>query len=117
MFTIWLQFASQAIEVLAVAIILVGVVGGTIRFLVRLTGPESYNRYKEILDKALLLGLNVLVAADVVRTVALEPKIMNLLGLGLLVLIRTFVSWSLFVELEKRWPWQKQPAGLTGENL
>ena len=50
----------------------------------------------------------MLVAADIVRTVALEPTITNILGLGLLVLVRTFLSWSLFVELEERWPWQAQ---------
>jgi uncharacterized membrane protein len=54
-----------------------------------------------------LLGLELLVAADVVRTVALEPTLKNVGVLGLLVLIRTFLSWSLTVEMEGRWPWQK----------
>lgn len=45
-------------------------------------------------------------AGDVVRTVALEPTLNNVAVLGLLVLIRTFLSWSLFVEIEGRWPWQ-----------
>jgi len=58
----------------------------------------------------------VLVAADIVRTVALEPAIINILGLGLLVLVRTFVSWSLLVELEGRWPWQVRRSGSSGEN-
>jgi uncharacterized membrane protein len=112
-----MQVASQGIELLAVAIILAGVAGGTTRFLFHWTNYRAYNQYKETLDKALLLGLNVLVAADIVRTVALEPAITNLLGLGLLVLIRTFVSWSLLVELEERWPWQAQRSGSSGENL
>ncbi len=101
-----MQVAAQVIELLAVVIILGGVAGGTARFIFRWASVQGYNQYKEILDKALLLGLNVLVAVDVVRTVALEPTITNILGLGLLVLVRTFVSWSLFVELEERWPWQ-----------
>ena len=101
-----MQIAAGAIEVLAVAIILAGVASGTMRFIFHWTSRGSYNQYKEILDKALLLGLNVLVAADIVRTVALEPAVINILGLGLLVLIRTFVSWSLLIELEQRWPWQ-----------
>jgi uncharacterized membrane protein len=47
-----------------------------------------------------------LVAADIIRTVVLEPTISNVLVLGLLVLIRTFLSWSLVLEIEERWPWQ-----------
>ena len=68
------EIAAEGIEILAVAIILAGLGLGTIRFLLHATAPAtSYSQYKEILDKALLLGLNVLVAADIVRTVALEP--------------------------------------------
>jgi uncharacterized membrane protein len=103
---LWMEVAAHVIELLAVAIILAGVAGGTARFLFHWTRDQAYGQYKEILGKALLLGLNILVAADIVRTVALEPTITNILGLGLLVLIRTFVSWSLLVELEERWPWQ-----------
>ena len=111
-----MQVAAHAIELLAVVIILAGVVGGTARFILRRATYQAYNQYKEMLGNALLLGLNVLVAADIVRTVALEPTITNILGLGLLVLIRTFVSWSLLVELEERWPWQVQRSGLSGKN-
>ena len=63
-------------------------------------------QYKHSLGKSLLLGLEILVAADVVRTVALEPTLENIAGLGVLVLVRTFLSWSLVVEMEGRWPWQ-----------
>jgi uncharacterized membrane protein len=108
LFSLSMQIAAHAIELLAVAIILAGIAGGTTRFRFRWTSYEGYHQYKETLGKALLLALNVLVAADIVRTVALEPTIANLLGLGLLVLVRTFVSWSLLVELEDRWPWQGQ---------
>jgi len=109
-----MQVAARAIELLAVAIILAGVVGGTARFLYRWARQEAYSQYKETLDKALLLGLNILVGADIVRTVALDPTIRNILGLGLLVLVRTFVSWSLLVELEERWPWQAQGSSMSG---
>jgi uncharacterized membrane protein len=53
-----------------------------------------------------LLGLEVLIAGDIVRTVALEPTVANLIVLGLLVVIRTALSWSLVVEIEGAWPWQ-----------
>jgi uncharacterized membrane protein len=58
------------------------------------------------LGRALLLGLEILVAADIVRTVALEASLESVAVLGLLVLIRTFLSWALVVEIEGRWPWQ-----------
>ncbi len=57
--------------------------------------------------KALLLGLEILVAADIILTVALEATLESVLILGLLVVIRTFLSWSLVVEIERRWPWQR----------
>ena len=53
-----------------------------------------------------MLGLEILVAADIIRTVALAPTLSNVLILGLLVLIRTLLSWGLVVEIEERWPWQ-----------
>ena len=54
----------------------------------------------------MLLGLEILVAADIIRTVVLEPTLSNVVVLGLLVLIRTFLSWALVLEIEERWPWQ-----------
>ena len=101
-----IEIVTKGIEFLAIAIIIAGVAIGTARFVVRGASNESYGEYKEILDKALLLGLNILVAADIVRTVALAPTIANIIGLGLLIVVRTFLSWALFVELNERWPWQ-----------
>ena len=60
------------------------------------------------LGRALLLGLETLVAADIVRTVALEATLESVAILGLLVLIRTFLTWALVVEIEGRWPWQPE---------
>lgn len=103
------------IEYLAVAII-AGMVGySTIRYITYLIVKRNaldanYREYKHNLGKGLLLGLEILVAADVIRTVALEPTFENIAALGLLVLIRTFLSWSLVVEIEGRWPWQKSHA-------
>ena len=107
-----IETATTGVEVLAVIIIIAGVAAGTIRFLMRGASDETYNEYKQVLDKALLLGLNILVAADIVRTVALDSTVANIIGLGLLVVVRTFLSWALFVELNERWPWQAERAGL-----
>jgi|SRR5882724_1364233 len=108
-----IELAALLIELLAVAVILAAVVvlavkRGTVRYVYQVSAPGAYESYKHQLGKALLLGLELLVAADVVRTVALEPTLKNVAMLGLLVLIRTFLSWSLTVEIEGRWPWQSR---------
>ena len=106
----WIEFAALAIEVLAVAIIVVAIFYAMIRYAIHTAlHPEEENHYQDLkirLGKALLLGLEILVAADVVRTVALEATLQSVAVLGLLVLIRTFLSWALVVEIEGRWPWQ-----------
>jgi uncharacterized membrane protein len=107
----WIELAALLIEVLAVIIILVSVFYGTVNFLIqtylkKVALGERFTEYKHTLGRALLLGLEILVAADVVRTVALEATLLSVAVLGLLVLIRTFLSWSLVVEIEGRWPWQ-----------
>lgn len=107
--------SSLVIEYLAVAII-TGMVGySTVRYFIfmlkkRNTVEAIYREYKHTLARGLLLGLEILVAADVIRTVALKPTFDNIAALGLLVVVRTFLSWSLVVEMENRWPWQKNQA-------
>src|SRR5262249_27022272 len=106
-----IEWAAIGIEVLGAAVIVAGVIKiaitrGAIRYLYQLDKPGAYESYKHQMGRSLLLGLEFLVAGDVVRTVALEPTLMNVAVLGLLVLIRTFLSWSLAVEIEGRWPWQ-----------
>jgi uncharacterized membrane protein len=109
-----IELAAVLIEVLAVAIIVIATIGATIsyarRLIGRTAGLSGYEQYKVRLGRALLLGLEILVAADIVRTVALEPSLTNVGILALLVLIRTFLSWSLVVEIEHRWPWQTRTA-------
>ena len=103
-----IEYAALAIEMFAVAIIVIAIVHGTIRYLIRVNqqAGDAYQRLKAQLGKALLLGLEFLVAADIIRTVALEPNLQNVVILGLLVIIRTFLSWSLVVEIEGHWPWR-----------
>jgi uncharacterized membrane protein len=97
--------------VIVAGVIKVAVTRGTIRYLFRLDKAGEYESYKIQLGRTLLLGLEFLVAGDVVRTVALEPTMTNVGVLGVLVLIRTFLSWSLVVEIEGRWPWQARASG------
>ncbi len=104
----WIELGAFAIEAMAVAVILIAVVHGTGRFLLQLQRRDksAYKQFKGHLAKALLLGLEFLVAADIVRTVALEPTLQNVAILAVLVVVRTFLSWSLVIEIEGHWPWQ-----------
>jgi uncharacterized membrane protein len=71
--------------------------------------PGAYARLRSFLGRTILLGLEILVAADLIRTVAVDPSLENVAVLGLIVLIRTFLSFSLDVEIEGRWPWRRTP--------
>src|SRR5262245_28560578 len=108
--TQWVEYAATAIEVLAVVIIVAVILVATVLYLLRIVtaraDANTYKNYRHGVARALLLGLEILVAADVIRTVALAPTLQNVAVLGLLVLIRTFLGWSLVVEIEERWPWQ-----------
>jgi uncharacterized membrane protein len=95
--------------------VIVIVVGAAIAFgiaFVRLAHREAdiYRRFRQRLGQTILLGLELLVAGDIVRTVAAQPTLTSLAILGGIVLIRTFLSFSLEVEITGRWPWQNRTA-------
>lgn len=71
---------------------------------------EAYGRFRRFLGRSILLGLELLVAADIIRTVAVTPSLASVGVLAVIVLIRTFLSWSLELEITGRWPWQKEQA-------
>jgi uncharacterized membrane protein len=113
-----IEWAALGIEMLGALVIVVGVLRvavtrGTVRFLLKVDEPSAYESYKHQIGRSLLLGLEFLVAGDVVRTVALEPTLINVAVLGLLVMVRTFLAWTLSVEIEGRWPWQPRPGAET----
>lgn len=110
-FTAVMEMVSLLFEIVGVAAIIVGfvaalVLAGRAVARTRQWGP-AYEVMRSTFGRSVLLGLEILVAADLIRTIAVEPTLDNLYVLGLLVLIRTFLSWSLDVELEGRWPWQR----------
>jgi len=116
-----IEWVALSIDVLAVAVIVGAIVTATMpRGIVRTrvgAGPlDAFSRYKQRMGRGLLLGLELLLTADIVETVALKPTLESLAALGLLVLIRSFLSWSLEVEIEGRWPWRaKAEAGGANE--
>jgi uncharacterized membrane protein len=102
--------AARMIEVGAVAILLVGLVAsGTIfmRDCVRPGPGAAYHNLRANLGRSILLGLEVLIVADIIRSVALEPTLRNLGLLGLIILIRTFLSFALEVEIRGQLPWRR----------
>jgi len=101
-----LHVVGNGIEVFGVLVIVAGIGWSTYVYLRRRTGEQRYDDYKIRIGRSLLLGLEVLVAADIVKTIALELTFMSLGVLAGLVLVRTFLSWTLVLEIEGRWPWQ-----------
>jgi uncharacterized membrane protein len=110
-YELWVGAGASVIEAIAVALIVGYILIATVSWLVRgilqrRFTLEHYKAFRSTLGRAMLLGLEILVAADVVRTVALAPTLRNFAALGLLVLVRTFLNWSIVLEIEGRWPWQ-----------
>mgnify|MGYP001821005628 CR=1 FL=1 len=110
---------AEAIEILAIAVIGAGVVTSLVAGLVtwyRADADKAFERFKRYIARGLLVGLDLLIAADVIKTVTLEGTLESAAVLGLLVLIRTFLSWTLVLEVDNCWPWQRErPSGDTGE--
>jgi uncharacterized membrane protein len=106
---LWLGIATT-LETAGVAVIVVGALGTTVLFLWQSFQQgglsAAFTQFRRSFGKAILLGLEFLVAADIVGTVAIGPTLQDLSVLGLLVLIRTFLSFSLEMEITGRWPWQ-----------
>ncbi|GAA1055570.1 hypothetical protein GCM10017608_29940 [Agromyces luteolus] len=108
---------GEFIDVLGVVAIVLGVLyalaDAAIRR-IRNLGPV-YTRFRRVLGRGILIGLELLVAADIIRTVAVTPTIESVAVLGLIVLIRTFLSWSLAVEISGHWPWQRSRLAASGD--
>ena len=103
----WINLVGNGIEIFGVLVIVLGICWSTFHFVSRRTAEQNYDTYKIRIGRSLLLGLEVLVAADIVKTIALDLTFASLGLLAGLVLIRTFLSWTLVLEIEGRWPWQR----------
>ena len=99
---------SQGFEILGVGILVLGAIGAFgADGLRRLRGEHVYSRLRSDLGKVILLGLEILVVADIIRTIAVHPTLSGALGLGIIVLVRTLLSFSLEIEIEGVAPWRK----------
>jgi len=100
---------GTTIDAAGVVVIVTGAAIALVITAVRLSRRESdlYRRFRQQLGQTILLGLELLVAGDIVRTIAASPSLTSVAILAAIVLIRTFLSFSLEVEITGRWPWQK----------
>ena len=111
---------AQAFELAGISVIVLGTLVAIFKFALAVMGKgagspigdgdDMVAGFRKTLGRSILTGLELLVAADIIRTVAVEPTMQSVLVLGLIVLIRTFLSFSLEVEIDGRWPWQKASA-------
>jgi uncharacterized membrane protein len=114
-----MEWVGTVVDGIGVLLVVAGALLATVRYVFARQGPDvptrSYRVYRQDLGRAILLGLEFLVAGDIIRTVVVAPTLQNVLVLGLIVIIRTFLSMALELELEGRWPWQRAeglPAGV-----
>ncbi len=93
------ELIGSAFEVAGVAVL---VMGSILAF-----GPAAFRGLRLYLGRSIVLGLELLIAADIIHSVAIAPTFASVGVLGLIVLVRTFLSWSLEVEINGEWPWQR----------
>jgi uncharacterized membrane protein len=102
---------SKGVELCGVGVLILGGVAALARFangVVRREMIDAYEELRRTLGRSILLGLEILVGADIIRTIAISPSFTSVGVLGLIVVVRTFLSFSLEAELEGQWPWQRK---------
>ena len=104
-----MSLTGLMLDSVGVLIVTVGSLLSVAQFLLRrgLDLTQSYRRLRENVGRAILLGLEFLIAGDIIRSVVVDPTLLNIVTLGFIVLIRTFLSMTLQLEVEGRWPWQR----------
>lgn len=110
-----MTLTGLTLDVVGVLIVALGSVFSVARFFLRRAAEfsQSYRILREDVGRAILLGLEFLIAGDIIRSVVVDPTLLNVLTLGLIVLIRTFLSMTLQLEVEGCWPWQRRNAAGT----
>jgi uncharacterized membrane protein len=105
----WIVLGGELMEGAGVGVMILGAILSVVLLVVRQRRHATglYRQFRQDLGRAILLGLEFLVAADIIRTVGEKPTLQGVTVLGIIVLIRTFLSFTLSVELEGRWPWQR----------
>lgn len=110
-FTEIISIAGYAIESVGVLVVVVGSCVCSVKFIRtfrQLPDGVAYRSYRRQLGRSIILGLEFLIAGDIIRTVVVADTLENVAILGLIILIRTFLSVTLHLEVEGRWPWQRE---------
>jgi uncharacterized membrane protein len=110
-FTDIISYAGYAIETVGVFVVILGSIFSSVVFVRSFRQlPESiaYQNLRRQLGRSIILGLEFLIAGDIIRTVIVDATLENVAVLGIIVLIRTFLSLTLHLEVEGRWPWQTE---------
>jgi uncharacterized membrane protein len=107
-----IEVVGKVLDTAGVAALVIGAAAAAVRALSTWRDPEvdTYRQFRRRLGRSILLGLELLVAADIIRTVAVTPTLSGVAVLAGIVIIRTFLSFSLELEITGRWPWQKPSA-------
>ena len=106
----FLRTAILALELVGTVVILIGAIIASLIFARRLLGEgfeAAYRPFRAVLGRTILMGLELLVAADILKSLVMPHQLENLLGLAVLMLARTFLSLSLNVEINGHWPWHE----------
>lgn len=106
----YISVIAQTVELIGVITIFMGIVYSLFVFIIKLNRNNSVNfdLLRQTLGKSILLGLEILIAADIMATVATDPTLQSVTVLAIIVLIRTLLSFSLQIEVEGKLPWQKE---------
>jgi uncharacterized membrane protein len=106
---LYIEYCARTVEVIGIVTIIVGTILALAKFALgkQVQNQRSYKLLRQELGKAILLGLEILVAGDIIATVVTEPTLERVIILAIIVLIRTFLSLSIQVEIEGKFPWQK----------
>jgi uncharacterized membrane protein len=104
---------EQVLKIIGAAALVLGFVVATLRYAreIRALGARSaFGRYRQSIGRVVLIGLEILVAATIIKTVTIQPTLEELGLLAVMIAIRTILGWAMFVEVNRRWPWQKAPS-------
>jgi uncharacterized membrane protein len=104
-----IEAVGKTVDAIGVAVMVAGFVVAALMFVATWRHADSYRDARHRIGRAILLGLEVLVAGDIIRTVAVSPTFTSVGVLAVIVLIRTFLSFTLEIEVSGRWPWQGAP--------
>ena len=110
-FTEIISIAGYAIEAVGVLVVVIGSCLSTVVFMRtfrKLAEGVAYRTFQRQLGRSIILGLEFLIAGDIIRTVVVDATLENIAALGLIILIRSFLSITLHLEVEGRWPWQPE---------